>query len=43
MTGTEGLAPELDMKRMDLLRQIVPALSSVAALYNADDPARRCI
>jgi putative ABC transport system substrate-binding protein len=37
VTGIESLAPELDMKRMDLLRQIVPALSSVAALYNVDD------
>lgn len=39
VTGTEGLAPELDVKRMELLRQIVPALSSVGALYNADAPA----
>jgi putative ABC transport system substrate-binding protein len=37
VTGTEALAPELDVKRMELLRQIVPALSSVAALYNVDD------
>ena len=37
VTGIESLAPELDMKRMELLRQIVPALSSVAALYNVDD------
>ena len=29
VTGTEGLAPELEVKRMELLRQIVPALSSV--------------
>ena len=39
VTGTESLAPELEVKRMDLLRQIVPALSSVGALYNADAPA----
>lgn len=37
VTGIESLAPELDMKRMELLRQIVPALSRVGALYNADD------
>ena len=37
VTGVESLAPELEPKRMDLLRQIVPALSSVGALYNADD------
>lgn len=37
VTGIESLAPELDMKRMELLRQIVPALSSIAALYNVGD------
>jgi len=37
LTGTESLAPELDAKRMELLKQIVPALARVAVLYDAGD------
>jgi putative ABC transport system substrate-binding protein len=37
LTGTEGLAPEIDAKRVELLRQIVPGLSRLAVLYDAGD------
>ncbi len=37
LTGTESLAPELDAKRMELLKQIVPGLARVAVLYDTGD------
>jgi ABC-type uncharacterized transport system substrate-binding protein len=37
LTGTESLAPELDAKRIELLKQIVPGLVRVAVLYDAGD------
>ncbi len=37
ITGTESLAPELDAKRIELIREIVPGLKTLALLYNADD------
>ena len=37
ITGVESLAPEVDMKRVQLLREIVPGLARVAALYDAGD------
>ena len=37
VTGTESLAPELDAKRVELIREIVPGLKTLAVLYNADD------
>jgi putative ABC transport system substrate-binding protein len=37
LTGTESLAPELDAKRMELLKQIVPGLAQVAVLYDSGD------
>ena len=37
VTGTESLAPELDAKRLQLLKQIVPSLKTLAVLYNPND------
>ncbi len=37
VTGTESLAPELDAKRVELIREIVPGLKTLALLYDADD------
>lgn len=37
VTGVESLAPELDAKRMELLKEILPAAKTAAALYNAED------
>jgi putative ABC transport system substrate-binding protein len=37
VTGTESLAPELDVKRMELMKRIVPGLTRLAVLYDASD------
>ena len=37
LTGTESLAPEIDAKRVALLKEIVPGLSRLAVLYDATD------
>jgi putative ABC transport system substrate-binding protein len=37
ITGVESLAPQLDAKRLELLKEIVPRLSTIAVLYNALD------
>lgn len=37
VTGVESLAPELDAKRMELLKELVPSVRSAAAVYNAED------
>ena len=37
VTGAEGLVPETDTKRVELLKQIVPGLSKLAVLYNPND------
>ena len=37
LTGTESLAPEIDAKRVELLKQIVPGLKRLAVLYDAGD------
>jgi ABC transporter substrate binding protein len=37
ITGTETLAPEVDPKRMQLLKQMLPALDSLAVVYDATD------
>ncbi len=37
ITGTESLAPELDAKRMQLLKQIAPNLDRLAVLYEPGD------
>ncbi|MDM0001102.1 ABC transporter substrate-binding protein [Variovorax sp. J22P240] len=39
LTGVESLAPELDSKRVEFLKQIVPALAQVAVLYDSGDQA----
>lgn len=37
LTGTESLAPELDAKRIQLLKQILPGLTRLAVLYDTND------
>lgn len=37
LTAVESLAPELDAKRIELLKQIVPGLARLAVLYDAGD------
>lgn len=37
LTGTESLAPEIDAKRVELLKQLVPGLTRLAVLYDAGD------
>ena len=37
LTGVESLAPELDAKRVELLKQIVPGLARLAVVYDAGD------
>ena len=37
VTGIESLAPEIDAKRVELLKEIVPGLKRVAALYSPND------
>ena len=37
LTGTESLAPEIDAKRVELLKQILPGLTRLAVLYDAGD------
>jgi putative ABC transport system substrate-binding protein len=39
ITGVESMAPELDAKRLELLREISPKILNVAILYNPGDPA----
>ena len=34
ITGVDTLAPELDAKRLELLKELVPSSSRIAALYN---------
>ena len=41
VTGTSILAPELSSKRLDLLREVVPRLSHVAAIFNPNNPTYR--
>ena len=37
LTGVESLAPEIDAKRLELLKQIVPGLARLAVFYDAGD------
>ena len=37
LTGTESLAPEIDAKRIELLRELVPTARNVAAVFDAGD------
>ncbi len=37
VTGVESLAPEIDAKRMQILKEIVPGLAKVGVLYSAHD------
>jgi putative tryptophan/tyrosine transport system substrate-binding protein len=37
LTGTESLAPELDVKRIELLKRIVPGLAHLAVVYDGGD------
>jgi putative ABC transport system substrate-binding protein len=38
LTGNAGLGPELDQKRVELLKELVPSLSRTAALVNPANP-----
>ena len=40
ITGMTTLSPELGGKRLELLRQIVPGLSRIAVLWNANNPGK---
>ena len=37
-TGIESLAPDLDLKRLEYLKQTLPNLAQIAVLYNSTDP-----
>ena len=37
-TGIESLAPDLDVKRLEYLKEALPKVSRIAVLYNATDP-----
>ena len=39
ITGLSSLAVELEAKRLELLKQLVPQISRVAVLWNPDNPA----
>ena len=41
ITGLSGLQPELETKRLELLTEIAPASSGIAALLNMSNPAHR--
>jgi putative ABC transport system substrate-binding protein len=41
VTGVETLAPELDAKRMQLLREIEPRSTRLGVIYNGGDPGAR--
>jgi putative ABC transport system substrate-binding protein len=38
VTGVENLAPELDARRLQLLREIAPRLRRLGVVYNSADP-----
>jgi ABC-type uncharacterized transport system substrate-binding protein len=40
ITGLSSLAFELDAKRLELLKQLVPQVSRVAVLWNSDNPGQ---
>lgn len=41
VTGVETLAPELDAKRMQMLREIAPRSTRLGVVYNGEDPGAR--
>jgi putative ABC transport system substrate-binding protein len=41
VTGVETLAPALDAKRMQLLREIAPRSTRLGVVYNSEDPGAR--
>jgi ABC-type uncharacterized transport system substrate-binding protein len=38
VTGLSAIAPDLEGKRLELLREVVPKLSHIAVLWNPDNP-----
>jgi putative tryptophan/tyrosine transport system substrate-binding protein len=38
LTGIESLAPDLDVKRLEFLKQALPKVSWISVLYNSTDP-----
>ena len=43
VTGLSAIAPELEGKRLELLREVVPKLSHIAVLMNPDSPVERLV
>ncbi|HSW25533.1 MAG TPA: ABC transporter substrate-binding protein [Burkholderiaceae bacterium] len=41
VTGLSNIAPQLQGKRLELMREIMPALQRMACLYNPDAPVER--
>jgi len=37
LTGVESLAPELDAKRLEILKELAPGLARIGVLYNSQD------
>lgn len=38
ITGLESLAPDVDAKRVELIKQIVPSMTQLAVIFGAGDP-----
>lgn len=38
ITGLTSISPELDGKRLELLREIIPGIAHIAVLWNSDSP-----
>src|SRR5262245_32307808 len=43
LTGLSTLVPELSVKRLELLKEVVPGLTRVAVLWNAANPANASV
>ena len=43
VTGLATLSPELSAKRLELIKELVPGISKVAVLWNAENPANAVV